>query len=720
MMEQRRDNEYTLRVPVEVSDIKDVEPGQAVKVAVRERDGSIKSETIRLGKDRKASAEFCFPKKPGLLKVVFGPDSASDDELFRLQTIDLDVSPRQWGTGQLLDLPPLHIPFFYWRWWIDWCRNITITGRVLCPDGRPAPGAKVCAYDVDWWWWWSSSQEVGCAVTDATGTFKITFRWCCGWWPWWWWQQRFWKLEPVLAGKILPKLQSDLTLNKLPIPSAKPSLAFFDELVSEQGISTREPLAEVDPTSLENLRKKLVDVLPVVPELERLRIWPWWPWYPWWDCTPDIIFKVTQNCEGEVLTIVDEGFSDTRWNIPTNLDVTLVANNEACCIPTNDDPAGICLVISHACDDLVKFIGGNPGAAPSPKGYRNPGVIATHGDRPYAGVVPISGQFGDLTNVDYYEFEWSATGGATWNDMPAAAAGGFSRWYFDSTTPANPFHVAYFPFTNISGRRVVESRQHFEKNNGFSSWGVTRFWVSNRDLLMRWITQNPDQSVNFPDHTYKLRVKSWEIDNQGDLINSIVLPLCGTQDKNGIVLTIDNRITGPGSGHPTSPTHVCGAGTVHTCTTEPDTDFIDIRINGTSVAPCDIIDATSGGPLEIDFMAHDPDGHLAFYTLHATYDENLSINLLALPGAILSAGPAGPVPPAAQVGPNYGSARSQGAVAPRWDGGTLTLAISNLKSAFPKSCAYQLELRAYKRTIASCNDSWPYRNRSEFSMTVKV
>ena len=51
----------------------------------------------------------------------------------------------------------------------------------------------------------------------------------------------------------------------------------------------------------------------------------------------------------------------------------------------------------------------------------------------------------------------------------------------------------------------------------------------------------------------------------------------------------------------------------------------------------------------------------------------------------------GPVPPAAQVGPRYGhanpaiSALDQSAVAPTWNGGTITLTIPDLSQAFPEN-----------------------------------
>src|SRR5262249_39062298 len=280
--------------------------------------------------------------------------------------------------------------------------------------------------------------------------------------------------------------------------------------------------------------------LPHVPELEQLRIWPWWPWHPWWDCTPDIIFRVTQDCRGHEEVIVDETCLNTRWNVPTNLNVTLVANDLACCIDDPPPPPGDCMIITHACDDLVNNIGGNPGAPAVPAGYVNPGWVAPLGDRPYAGVVPISGLFGDAAAVDYYEFEWAPTAAGPWNPMPPLAAGGFSRSFWGPGLPAGPVgvHPGQFPFTTIRGPRGGGSREAFEANNDPLSWGTTRFWVSNRDLLMQWLTEN-----TFADGTYYLHVKSWSRPGYaGNLFNPRILPLCDTEQNNLLVLTLDNRV----------------------------------------------------------------------------------------------------------------------------------------------------------------------------------
>ncbi|MGZ4971624.1 MAG: hypothetical protein ACXWDN_02605, partial [Limisphaerales bacterium] len=53
-----------------------------------------------------------------------------------------------------------------------------------------------------------------------------------------------------------------------------------------------------------------------------------------------------------------------------------------------------------------------------------------------------------------------------------------------------------------------------------------------------------------------------------------------------------------------------------------------------------------------------PDGHLSYYTLIATYGENLFVDLLSLPGATLTPLGGAVVPPAVQVGPTYTDARS--------------------------------------------------------------
>lgn len=726
-MAHNENQDFKLEIPLDASGIEDFKPEKDVKVVAKDGEGKFCSQTVSLDAKGQGRATLAFSKNPGSLRVYVGPSDASDEELSGLQTITVYVSGRQWADSRELRLLPIVIHPYYWHWWLHWCRTFTIRGRVTCPDGSPVPGAKVCAYDVDCWWWWCSKQLVSCDTTDATGAFEIKFRWCCGWWPWWWWRHRVWQLEPTLVDRILPVLQRDPTLPTLPDPSPKPTLGIFEQLLAEDGVLTHPPTATVDPAELPGLRDQLLQRLPKTPELDQLKIWPWWPWFPWWDCTPDIIFQVTQDCEGQEKVIVDETFSDTRWNIPTTLDVTLAANDEACCLGQPNDPPGNCLVIDSACRDLVATIGGNPPGAPGifsvTDGFRNPALVATGGDRPYAGQVPIYGRFGIGATADYYEFEWSDNDGVAWNSMPPVAAGGFKRWYYGpklGTMDPSEWHPVNFSFNTIDGRYVVESRQHFEANNDPSSWGISRSWWSQTlDLLIFWRTAGI-----FADGRYRLRVKSWKLAGI-KLVNWQILPLCATTDDNGIVLTIDNRVVtaGPTDLHG----HVCGSGTVHTCTGEPDTDIISVKIihadaTETDVAACGNVPVNNTDKLQIDFVAHDPDGHLAYYTLHAHYKVSLAPNLLTLGGTLspISPSPVVWAPPAAQVGPRYGQARIQGAVAPVWHGGALRLTIDDATRAFPETCCYQLRLRAFKRTIANCNHSYPHRNDTEYSFMIVV
>ncbi len=733
MAAKKKAGKYTLVVPLDASAIEDREGDSEVRVLVAHGNEALESQAVKVSGRGTGEAKFSFGERPRTTRVVVGPADATDEELLGLQTVVVGLSPSQWADEVELRLPPVVISSYYWYWWLRWCRTFTVRGVVLCPDGSPVPGATVCANDVDWWWWWSSSQQVGCATTDASGAFEIKFRWCCGWWPWWWWRLRHWQLEPELADRVTNVLRQDPTLPPLASPSPEPSLDLFEQLVSEDGVGTGRYAGAVEAGRLDGLREDLISRLPASPELSQLRVWPWRPWHPWWDCTPDIIFDVTQDCGQGPVQIVSEGYADARWNIPQTLDVVLVASNEACCVPP---PVGCddeeCLVPTRICDDLVETVGGNLGAPGGPAGYKNPGVVATHGDRPYGGRVSLWGTVECMEGIDYYEVEWTQTPAvpASWSKMPPAAAGSFGRSWVDVVTLATGTET--FAASASLGPNVYPTIQRYEAITP-GAWG-NRLWTGNRNQLTNWLTEN-----NFADGTYYLRVRGWNDGGGGVLVDQGVLPLCGegANQPNHVVVTIDNRVVG--SGPVDSAGNPCGVGTVHTCTDEPGTAIVGARLvreDGSTVPieACGEVQVSETDFLEIDFLAHDPDGHLAYYTLDATYDTNLLVPLIrtgypptpALPGGdVLDSSPTASLtgPVGTQVGPRYGytnplrSALHQGAMSPHWHGGLFQFRVRAI-DAFPETCCYQLELRAYKRTIHNCNDNYPHRNLSETSFAI--
>jgi len=752
MVEDKEKNKYRLEIPLDASGIEEFKPEKGVKVLLADRSGPIVSQIAKLDESGKGIAVFTFPERPVTLRLLMGPENVEDRELLGMQTLSMDIPTHRWREKYELILPPLVISPYYWHWWLIWCRTFTITGRVVCPDGNPVPGARVCVNDVDIFWWWSSVSQVACATTDATGSFKIKFRWCCGWWPRWWWAQRVWRLEPTLVDRILPELRRDPRIPRIPLPDPKPDLGIFHEILAEdktapvppsvsrlpatlKGTSPkqREEMTNFEVAALDHLGEKLRNRLPAIPAIDRLRLWPWWPWHPWWDCTPDIIFRVTQNCSGQEAVIVNETVWDTRWNIPTNLSVTLVANDQACCIdPSTTQPEGNCINLTHFCNVPLSDVGGNLGAPAVPEGYHNPGLHTIYGDQPYAGNVTIRGDFGTLAGADYYELQWYDTTTSSWKAMPPGSVAGFSRRYFGPRLPSGPTDIwlVPFPVQSIDGHEVIESRQHFEANNGAGTWEVlgqgSHWWMHHKDLLVFWRTQG-----HFPDGTYQLRVKTWQLVG-GHLSNPQILGQCGTSPakENKLVITIDNR--DEGNGPTDSNGHSCGIGTVHRCTSEPDTEILAVKIvhtdgSETNVEACGEVPINDTDKLRIDFVAHDPEGHLAYFTLNATYGESKVKNLLEL-GGTLSPGPSSVswAPVAAQVGPWYThldlakSALDQGAVSPKWYGGVMRLEVK-AKDAFPKSCCYQLELRAHKRTIVNCDGNlWGHTNYSEYSFMIVV
>jgi hypothetical protein len=695
-----RDAKFTLKVPLDASQVGKEAEAQKLQVVARARDGSLTSKTVQAEGGSRASVTLSFREAPGPLQLLVGPASAAESDLVHAQTISVDVRSQQWSKTSEITIEPIVISSYYWYWWLVWCREYVIRGRLLCADGSPVPGARVCAYDVDWWFWWTSTELVGCATTGANGEFEIAFRRCCGLWPWWWWENRVWQIDPDLVARVSAVLERD---PRLALGRAKnqPSLAVFSEILAPLGVQTGGTLQASDVGRLEQIRETVLAKLPASSELEALDVWPWAPWRPWWDCEPNINFSATQNCKGEAL-VLDEGFAQTRWNISDPLEVVLTANDQACCV----QPACIegpcledCVVVAEICQIVVDEIGGNAGTPATPLiglAYPDavtPGSCAWAGDRPFAGTVRVECA-NQIVGFDYFEFEYYSTTGspATWSPLPVAATPTIVREYWDTLT--GKFPEVAFPFESISGHYVVESQEHYEQNPANGWDGAHDYWIGEPLLVVI-------DSTKFPggDGTYWFRVVGWKIEN-GELVKRQVLTLCGTETDNGWVLTFNNPnvLVSP----------------------YPDAEILEVLVDGEVVKPCDVV-PESGGQLEVVFKAYDPEGWLGGYTLEATYGSDGSVDLLAQASSQLAAIPAD------CVGPEYGRAllepASPGvpcvpliatgtvcATAPTWHGGTMRLTI-DLAEAFPEPCCYQLNLHVWTRHILDCDqEPAPYEN----------
>jgi len=729
-----RKGSYSLTVPIDVGTAKDT--AAAVKIALVDGGGRVVQSQIVKTAGKQPSATFALEEIPrGGLRVLVGPENADDDALTKLQSVSVTVPSRTFAQSARATLNPIVIAPYYWPWWGNWCRTFTITGTVICPDGKPVPGAQVCAFDVDWFWIWQSKQQIGCAVTDANGFFQISFTWCCGWWPWWWWYLRTWEIDLKLADEIYRNLPPELKVKPIPFPDPVPDLRAIEALIPPSRMPAKlQPAAPArkrfnvgrdleDKDNLTALKESTSDFLTraealrptfaaLVPQIPKIPIWPWYPWYPWRDCNPDVIFQVTQFCDGEFKVIVDQDYSQTQWDIPTSYNVTLLANGDACC--GEDTPCGDpCLSITHVCElhrSATDQTSGSPTAGLAYPGYAAPGN-ETNADRPFAGNIYVQGlpecmgEDVDYYAVDYAQYDPNTNSWSAYSPVPIAFLGAFNRTYFTgSTTP--PWTTLSFGPTNVAGITVYPSRKKLEAT-------LPLPWVcfGNCHILFTWVTS----SATWADGTYRLRLRPFKEQPPGTLVLQQLDP-CHPDEPNEIIITLDNR-PWPDLAHvpPNTPGHPCGAGTVHTCTTEPDVDVEAVRLiraDGTiePILPCGIYQRQPGDALEIDYAVDDPGRHLAQYTLDATYGESQISDLLT--GTTLN------VITADAKGPTYFDALGQpGIAAPDWHGGRMTVHIppAEVLLKFPVPCCYQLELRAWKRTIVGCDLRFLHDNLTEYS-----
>lgn len=764
-----------IKLVLDLSDIRD-DPELGEELVKRER--PIKVAVVRWGKilaakeiDTAEIKEFsrvpvtlefeAEGDKPAGAYLTIGPNVA-DREFLAIETHRLWIAPRQFSDA-VADLSgeKLRLPRYLFKRWLWLCRRFTITGRVVKRlDGcdEPVPGATVAAYDVDCWWFWWRRDLVASTVTNPDGTFEMAFTWCCL-------LPRFVRKPPYVInpdllkhltevlyphiGPIPPKVLKDpkvfegfLTqrVTPDPIPGPTPSLLISRETrLRPAGLAASPTLplppprraAALDVPVTASVAASLSKPMAALVDKLRPRLPPWWPCWPFRpkDCTPDIVFKVTQVCDGDELILVDENPFQTRWNIPQTLDVTLLASEDACSVPVCEEPpAGDCLKFTKVnCVDV-----GNIGTAIGPpdlRGYAGPGS----GDHPFAENIRMRGLFGTGSDVDYFKPEYAFDGGA-FKDFPEPSLIAFSRKYWappPGSPPATPaqWNLVLFKPHAVDGIVVYKTLNKAEEENPLPAGWLWGYLWNDFDTLFYW-----NSRLLEGDGLYTIRLLGYRWDSAANaLVDAHVMETCDiqlAQDEEQMV-RIDNRLADDPS-YALSTTRPCGAGTIHLCTYEPDCDFLlveQVKNPGAAsqeilpIDPCDVIKLADGDQIVIHFAASDQDGHFLGYSMHAHWGENAVFN-------VLTHGSLAP-DPTALTGPSYGSTFSgpQGLYRaglpagdpehdrPFWYGGSYKVTVPG--SAF-ETCAYTLTLRVWKRTIVSCQDPYyVHVNWCSYSFTIE-
>ena len=739
--------------------IEQIDPNLGIKIGLFRDCYPLVTEIFYVKENqRKLKYELAFAQEgqqPKGVRLLVVPADVPDDQVSAVANLQHYIAAAEFdnevATVNVSLSPELYLS------WLRLCRTYTVRGRVVCRriiwDRHhhpkicisPVRGATVTALDVDKILWFCHKEVVGSAVTDVNGFFEITFRFCCWWWPW---PPHLWELDLDLAGRIRELLERAPLPGPIPRPEPELDFAILSQLAeSLTPAPTTFSLTETLPESPDNLQEIGQAIAKQLPsaELHRLHVWPW---YPYFDCRPDIIFRVTQDCgEGEVV-IYSEDCDDARMDIGTVLGgVTLVANEKACCAPCCDDPPdGDCLVFyGVGCRTIYPITSIEQDPTSPLAGYARPGTE----DRPFGRSIDLRGSFGSSSNADYYKFQYrrvepSPTG---WIDMPADQMGTFKRSYWTGAgTPPYQMETVkpeLMDPTDLTIGFYKTIHRYREENPGLP----TVVPPSNADMLGIWRTAHLTSSTETPllkDGLYELQVIGYEYDETTEqLTNEQILTLCPGEETDpneasSMLLRIDNR------------TATWSIGSVHIDTSEPDCDYRNICAvikneglpDEACINACSIVRLSAGDTLTIHFEASDlfdpvhplhRGGHLSHYGLEAHWAESEKFNVLSV-GALAP-------DPTELVGPTYANTFIDTAAHPQatyraslpasnpehdrpfWQGGNYKVTVTvgapvpgTSHSVFETCCAYLLRLDVWKRTTSGCGII--HRNRCEFSFTV--
>lgn len=333
---------FMLRVPIDVSRVPDFTPGRRISALAWNRQGYQERRLVTFEKQDTVTVTFELDEAPESLQVALGPEAAAPSDLRHLQTAFVTVPPSAWHASAAVELPAIRVSAWDWWWWQHWRQNFHVTGRVVNPLGRPVAGALVSAFDIDAWWWWTTQEEVGTAVTASDGSFSIDFTRCCGWWPWWWWATRDWQVDVALVERITSFVRRYPGLGLLAAAAnSVPSLEIFQPLLTSRARPLPSMLAAslsqagktIDPAVLEQIRERLVEILP---RRFPLPVWPWSDWAPWEDCGANLTFRVSETRGDQTAVLVNEGVASARWDIPACSDVKLIAHETSWCRSSAD------------------------------------------------------------------------------------------------------------------------------------------------------------------------------------------------------------------------------------------------------------------------------------------------------------------------------------------------------------------------------------------------
>ncbi len=292
-------------------------------------------------------------------------------------------------------------------WW-RWCYQYCVTGTVVGSDGCPVPDANVTVYNVGFAGSGYSKTAETTVTADANGFFTACFTWCscpvcllC--WPCWpiWWDcfPWWWELDILHVIETLEKLPP-----KGPGPVERPQNAATlirpeaHRLIRGEGFTAARKADSVltpDANRTALIKRKLSNA--AIRE-----IFPYW----WWCCSnPNILFSATQ---GANLVVDEDPATETRWCLPNNSSVTLLANNLAVTHCPGDPPPDEGFAWTRVGNITVDTIH---------QGYADGTPGSDTSDLAFAGTLDIFGGFAGSSGVSYYQVD-----AAQWAGDPARGA----------------------------------------------------------------------------------------------------------------------------------------------------------------------------------------------------------------------------------------------------------------------------------------------------------